>query len=496
MSIAKKIFSGSALQSINILFDIGIGFFMMPFLINGLGEKWYGLWLLIGSIMAFFGLLTIGLSGAVQRYLSIENTPEKIDDYNATLNSSVAVFSFTAVIAIVLSFVISLLPTLFITDTALSEAFSTLIILMGFNIAIAFVASPFRAVLLTNYNFSLVSFSELVAIVSKASLTFGLIMSGYGVVAVAVSTLISTVLCSFIFFVFALKEQKKIKFSRSYIQKHKLVLLFRYGAKTFIGWIGDILRFSIDNMVITAFVGLSAVTVYNIPVRLLGYASQFIVTALGVLQPLFSQLAGEKNNEDLKRKFEFAYGISFAMAALLSSGLFVFGYDFISLWVGEYKEVEQLMYIIPLIILFATSQNPCLLILYSHNKHQYYAYQNIGEGVLNVIVSLIAVQYWGILGVAVGTLIPSLVTKLFLQPRLTCGVLSYSLTKYYKQMFSCFTFVALVSFVGMNVKGDINGWGDLVINVLLFSAAFIPSYWVICLNKNTKHFFVSKLKRS
>jgi len=496
MSVTKKIFTGSALQTINILFDIGIGFFMMPFLIDGLGEKWYGLWLLIGSIMGFFGLLTIGLSGAVQHYLSVENTPDKAEEYNATLNSSVAVFVFAGVIAILLSYIISLLPSVFITDIALSEAFSTLIILMGLNIAIAFITSPFRAVLLTSYQFSLVSFSELFAIISKASLTFGLIISGYGVVAVAVSTLISTALCSVIFFVFALKTQKKIKFSRSYIKKNKLVLLFRFGAKTFIGWIGDILRFSIDNMVITTFVSLSAVTVYNIPVRLLGYASQFIITALGVLQPIFSQLAGENNNEDIKRKFEFAYGVSFAIAALLSSGLFVFGYDFISLWVGEYDEVKQLMYIIPLMLLLTTSQNPCLLILYSHNKHQYYAYQNIGEGILNVIISLIAVQYWGIIGVAVGTLIPTLLTKFFLQPRLTCGVLGYPLTKYYKQMLSCFTFVAFVSFVGMNAKGDINSWGELMLNVLFFTAAFIPSYWIICLNRNTKHFFVSKLKRS
>jgi len=496
MSVTKKLFSGSALQTINILFDIGIGFFMMPFLINGLGEKWYGLWLLIGSIMGFFGLLTIGLSGAVQRYLSVENTPNKTEEYNRTLNSAIAVFVFTGLIAIALSYIISLLPALFISDLALSEAFSTIMILMGLNIAVSFIASPFRAILQTNYQFTIVSFSELVSILSKASLTFGLISLGYSVTAVAFSTLISTVLCSLIFFISAIKSVKKIKFGRSYIKREKLIQLFNYGAKTFIGWIGDILRFSVDNLVITTFVGLSAVTIYNIPVRLLGYASQFIITALGVLQPLFSQLAGENNKEEINNKFELAYGVSFAMAGLLASGLFVFGYDFISLWVGDYSEVEQLMYIIPFTILLATSQNPCLLILYSHNKHQYYAYQNIGEGVLNLIISLIAVQYWGILGVAIGTLIPTVITKVFLQPRLTCKVISFSTKKYYKQMLTCFSFSITFSLISFNLKADINNWGTLIVNILLFTSVFIPSYWVICLNKNTKNFFISKLKRS
>ena len=496
MNLTKKIFTGSALQTINILFDIGIGFFMMPFLINGLGDKWYGLWLLIGSIMGFFGLLTIGLSGAVQRYLSIENTPDKVDEYNKTLNSSIAVFIIAGLVAIALSFIFSLLPSLFISDATLSEVFSTLMLLMGFNIAISFVTSSFRAVLLTNYQFTIVSFGELATILTKATLTFGLVSLGYNVTAVAFSTLMSTCLCSLIFFIATIKYVKKIKFGRSYIEKAKLVKLFKYGAKTFIAWIGDILRFSVDNIVITTFIGLSAVTVYNIPIRLLNYASQFVITALGVLQPLFSQLAGENNNEDIKNKFELAYGVSFAMSGLLSSGLFVFGYDFISLWVGEYTEIKQLMYIIPLMLLLTISQNPCLLILFSHNKHQYYAYQNIGEGVLNVIISLIAVQYWGILGVAVGTLIPTLITKLFLQPKITCQVIDFSLQKYYKQMLTCFTFVIAISLLALNLKGDINNWGTLIVNTLIFTSLFIPSYWVLCLNKKTKVFFTSKLKRS
>ncbi|MBL0711099.1 MAG: oligosaccharide flippase family protein, partial [Colwellia sp.] len=309
-------------------------------------------------------------------------------------------------------------------------------------------------------------------------------------------TLMSTCICSLIFFISTIKYVKKIKFGRSYIAKAKLVKLFKYGAKTFIAWIGDILRFSVDNIVITTFIGLSAVTVYNIPIRLLNYASQFIITALGVLQPLFSQLAGENNNEDIKNKFELAYGVSFAIGGLLSSGLFIFGYDFISLWVGEYTEIKQLMYIIPLMLLLTTSQNPCLLILYSHNKHQYYAYQNIGEGVLNVIISLIAVQYWGILGVAVGTLIPTIITKLFLQPKITCQVIDFSLQKYYKQMLTCFAFVIVISLLGLYLKRDINNWSLLIIDILIFTSLFIPSYWVLCLNKRTKVFFTSKLKRS
>lgn len=495
MNITKKLFTGSALQTLNLIFDIGIGFLMMPFLIHELSEKWYGLWLTVGSIIGFFGLLTLGLASAVQRYLSTENSDDKITDYNETLNSSLAVFFIAALLAMLLATTFAFLPSLLNIDAELSENFKYLMLLMGLNVALSFIVSPFRGVLNADYQFTSISSAELITLLSKAGLTVYFVLQGYGVIGVGISALLGNLLGKSILFFMALRLVKKIRFSRAYIKKHKLITLFKYSSKTFLAWLGDILRFSIDNLVVTAFVGLSAVTIYNLPLRLYNYASQFIITSLGVLQPYFSQKVGEKNNADIQRKFELAYGASFAFGAILAAGLFVFGYDFVNLWVGNYPEVEKLMYIFPVMLLLATSQNPCLLILYSHNKHQYYAYQNIGEGVFNAAISIIAVQYWGIVGVAIGSLLPMLVTKVFLQPRSTCNLIEFPLSKYYTQMLKCFIFVIVAGVLGKLFKTNIDSWFLLVVNVAIFSAIFIPCYWFIALNNNTKTFFITKLKR-
>jgi len=493
MSLTKKLFTGSALQTLNLLFDIAIGFVMMPFLITNLGESWYGLWLLVGSIIGFLAILTLGLSSAVQRYLSIENEPDKYKEYNQTLNSSLAVFIIASLLAIVIASVIALLPSLFISDVTLIESFKYLVLLMGVNIAVSFISSPFRAILATDYKFSLISVVELITILSKAGLSFLFIIMDYSVVALGVATLIGNALGKGILIIYAIKLTEKFRFSMAFVTKDKLLTLFKYSSKTMLAWLGDVLRFSVDNIVITAFVGLSSVTIYNLPLRLYNYASQFIITSLGVLQPFFSQKAGEKDDHAIRHKFELACGVAFALGAILSAGLFVFGYEFISLWVGEYEEIKTLIYIFPAMILLATSQNPCILILYSHNKHEYYAYQNIAEGVLNAIISVIAVQYIGVIGVALGSLIPMLITKIYFQPRLTCQLIGFSLTNYYKQMFICYVFVFIATLIGTYLKTDIQTWFDLVINITVFCLFFVPAYWFITLNKTTKLFFMSKL---
>jgi O-antigen/teichoic acid export membrane protein len=494
VSLTKKLFTGSALQTLNLLFDIAIGFVMMPFLITNLGESWYGLWLLVGSIIGFLAILTLGLSSAVQRYLSIENTLDKQTEYNQTLNSSLAVFIIASLLAIVIASVIALLPSLFISDVELIESFKYLVLLMGLNIAISFISSPFRAILATDYKFSLISAVELITILSKAGLSFLFITMDYNVVALGVATLIGNSLGKSILIIYAIKLTKKIRFSLTLITKHKLIILFKYSSKTMLAWLGDVLRFSVDNIVITAFVGLTAVTIYNLPLRLYNYASQFIITSLGVLQPFFSQKAGEKDGEAIRHKFELACGVAFALGAILAAGLFVFGYEFISLWIGEYEEVKTLIYIFPAMILLATSQNPCILILYSHNKHEYYAYQNIAEGVLNAIISIIAVHYIGIIGVALGSLIPMLITKIYYQPRLTCQLIGFSLKAYYKQMFVCYTFVLMATLIGISLKTEIQTWFELVLNIAIFCFFFVPLYWFMALNTTTKVFLISKLK--
>lgn len=496
MSLTKKLFSGSAFQIGNVFADILIGFFMMPFLISGLGEKWYGLWLLIGTVMGFFGLLTMGLMSAVQRYLSTEKSPEKITDYNETVNTSLLIFVIAASVCIIISAIVGAMSHLFVEQEEFADAFQTITFILGCNIALSFIVSPFRAMLSSDYQFTITGLADFLSLSIKATLTILFIKNDLGIVSLAIATITSSIVSKLLIVSTSLIKIKQLKFGKKYLNKAKSIQLFKYSFKTFLSWIGDVLRFSIDNLVISTFVGLSAVTVYNIPVRLYNYASQFIITSMGVLQPFFAQRVGEGNNKDIRAKFELAYGVSFALGGILTAGLFVFGLDFITLWIGEYEEIKLLIYITPVMLLFATSQNPCIIILYAHNKHQYYAYQNIGEGVFNAIISIIAVQYYGIAGVAIGSLVPMFVTKLILQPRLTCKLISFPLATYYKQMITCYSFVILASFLGTTLKSDINNWNELLLNISLFSVIFIPSYYLLVLNKNAKAFINMKLKRT
>src|SRR6202008_4912680 len=78
-------------------------------------------------------------------------------------------------------------------------------------------------------------------------------------------------------------------------------------------------------------------------------------------------------------------------------------------------------------------QGPMVGLLYGVSKHKFYAYLNLAEGSINLILSLVLVRHFGMIGVALGTLIPMLVTKLWIQPLYVCHVAGIEFLEYLRK---------------------------------------------------------------
>src|SRR5438552_15896387 len=50
--------------------SISVAFFLSPFVVHNLGNVAYGIWTLVNSMIAYMGLLDLGMRGAVTRFVS------------------------------------------------------------------------------------------------------------------------------------------------------------------------------------------------------------------------------------------------------------------------------------------------------------------------------------------------------------------------------------------------------------------------------------------
>ena len=70
VSRGKKIVTGFTFRMVNTIAGIIVAFFMMPFILHTLGDRMYGLWILMSAFMGYMGYLDLGILWAVGRYVA------------------------------------------------------------------------------------------------------------------------------------------------------------------------------------------------------------------------------------------------------------------------------------------------------------------------------------------------------------------------------------------------------------------------------------------
>ena len=67
VSLVKNVFSNWTSLVLNIV----IAFFLTPYVINTIGTRGYGIWVVVLSIVGYYGLLDLGVRSAILRYVAL-----------------------------------------------------------------------------------------------------------------------------------------------------------------------------------------------------------------------------------------------------------------------------------------------------------------------------------------------------------------------------------------------------------------------------------------
>lgn len=445
MSVAKRILTGSALRFIALLVNVIVAFFMMPFVIHTLGDRWYGLWVIIGALISYYSLLDLGLASATQRFFAHALPRKDPDELNTILTSALTIFSALGVLALLVTVIAIGVGPLFMANAEDADVFRIVTALMGVSVAMAFPFYVLTGLLTANLRYDQVSILQIVKLLIRTALFVWVLKHGYSVIALALITVLVEVIGFAALVVLVRRAAPWMELRVRYFSRAKTRELFSFGGYAFLTSIADKIRFNIANFVIAAFVNLSAVTHYNIATRLTEYFLQALGSLLGVMTPVFARLHAEGQHEKLREHFLFASRVGVLLGTFAGGALIIFGQSFIIIWMGpEYADA----YIPLALLVFAMSidamQIPTVNALYAVAKHRFFAWMTVGDAAANLSLSLILVQFYGMTGVALAMALPILVTKLMIQPWYVCKVLQLSPTTYFRRVLGLFVVLALM----------------------------------------------------
>jgi O-antigen/teichoic acid export membrane protein len=127
----------------------------------------------------------------------------------------------------------------------------------------------------------------------------------------------------------------------------------------------------------------------------------------------------EGNASSLRSLYINGTRATMAVSLPIALTLIIRGDSFIGVWMGpQYsKSSGTVLAILATALLFSLQNVTAASIAFGVGKHKTLAKWAIGEAVSNLTLSIILAHVLGIYGVAIGTLIPSLVVQLVLWPR-------------------------------------------------------------------------------
>jgi O-antigen/teichoic acid export membrane protein len=172
--------------------------------------------------------------------------------------------------------------------------------------------------------------------------------------------------------------------------------------------LGGYLESRSDEIVIGGFLPVSEVTPYNLARRLSTLPQTFTEQFLSLILPMASEIHARKDTSQLRSLYLISTRVTLLTCLPISMILIVLGKPILTAWVGaEYAAYSYLVVILVVATLIDTSQWPAGFVLQGMARHSPLAIMTIASGVSNLILSILLVSRLGLIGVALGTLVPT-----------------------------------------------------------------------------------------
>lgn len=472
---------GILFSYLNIALHAIVGFLYVPILLRYIGKSEYGLYQLIGSLIAYFSIMDFGLTATVTRFYTKYKTLKD----KAGMENILAISLYGYGGATVLSLLIGglcywNLDKIFgtsMTERELLEAQHMFLLLLC-NIAVSLSTMVFRSVINAHEKFLFLKGMEMLQLLLQPVLVLMILQKYPTAMAVAVAQTVLNIglILSRMYYCFA-RLHISIRFH--YWNRELFHDFRKLALSVFCVGLIDQIFWKTNQIILGIVQGTEAVAVYSIA-SLIYMNYMLLSTAIsGVYLPHITEMVAQKvSMKNLSDLFIQIGRWQYYLLALVATGFIIFGRQFIQLWAGG--GFEDSYWISILIILPFTIdliQNIGLAILQAMNRYDLRAKIYFFTGILNLCLALpLGIEYGGI-GCAMATGTSMLIGNGLVMNYVYKKDIGLNILKFWKQIGRITISVSLCLIIGY--EGN---------HVIQFSSVFVfifkivgytVLYWII-----------------
>lgn len=414
----RKLVKNVASNWVVMVWNIGWGLALVPIYLKYLGTATYGVWVLINAVVGYYGLLDLGVRPALMRNVAKYIGSEDPQSLSEIFNTGWIIQAAMGLLVLLVSVIFALVLPRF-DGFALNEfpQAQMLLLLFGASAAFSFISGGFNGVIGGAERFDISNFLYLITSLFVNVGYVVVLVFGGGLIEMATVMLIVRAIETPIAAVLSLRAIPSLHISPLLFRAARVKELFTYGIHAFGAAAGERLRFATDAIVISAFLPAASIAVFNIGNRPMTFLTAFVRGISNVLTPAFSRKEASESTADLARLLILSTRLTSILAFLGCLLLVAAGDRLLFLWLGAgFEESFVIILILVPAYLMETSLAPTGSFLLGTKGYTVISKVIVAEGIANVALSLLLIRPYGLIGVAIGTVIPMIIVRLFLIP--------------------------------------------------------------------------------
>jgi len=487
--IARNILSNWS----GFLFQVLITLLLTPYIVGSLGNTYYGIWILVVSLTGYYGLLDLGISASLTQYISRYHASGDLKRLNETASTGLLVLSLFGVVLVIVSLGLALLAERVFEIPASAVAdIRAAILILGMSTALQFLFFPYSAVFPATQRFDI---SNLIGVGTRLLFALGVyaaLRQGYGLIGVSIATAASNLADYLIRFVVAYRILPGLKVSFRLANAASGLELAHFAVWNVIVAAGVRLISYTSAVVIAIFMPPAAITPFALASNLAEYFMRIFVPVGQVFFPVFTERDALGDSVGIRNLF--LNGTRMLAILAIPSGLMAYWFadSFFSLWIGEaarapeYPSAASLFSVLIIASVATAIQRVSYQVLLGTRRMKMIAGCFAAEALANVLLSVVLLRSFGLLGVALGVVIPALVIEGFVFPFLISRLYSIRFSEYLMKVYGRPVLIAIVLYAALiciTLAVSPASWAALLLDCII--AAIIAFVLVLTLGITT-----------
>ncbi|MBL1243810.1 MAG: hypothetical protein COA39_005360 [Sulfurimonas sp.] len=486
----KTMFSATLSNYIHLIIKIISSLILVRILFLGMNHETYGFWALLWSIYGYSVLLEFGLGITIQKKTAEYVASNKIKKISSLFSTYLLVYFIISLLIALSTIVISWnLGSFFVINNIdqLHE-YSLALLVFGLGSSAAFILGFSVEILRGLYLLKIRNYINTFFIILNAILLWQCIVTDQPLYILALST-VSIQFLNNLAFLFVLKYNiPSLKISHRLINLADVRNSMQFSLSAYLVMFSNIIIFRTDQIVISVIAGVSYTGLYQIASRVSELFRQFATQFHESIGIKAAMLHATKDKEELSQLMLHSNKIVSAIATFLFVPSFILIEPLLFLWL-ELQDIQTInsakILLISMYIL-VTFRSSMVQILLMNGLHVQLMRIGLFEALSNVVLSIILVKEYGMIGAALGTLIPNIFLALFYNIPQTLKYSSTQIRVYLREYLLPILIALTVTFILATLLQDIiipNSIVKLFLNGFSILVIFTSFYYLLAFPK-------------